>query len=187
METVLLFKKFPASLFSSFSSLGKSLPNNLMANRVGVDMLGSHNSSTLSRLVPVSRDPTAQLTIQLRHRKTPEEYRRPASSDQSFGTLEQQRATELGDEMRAVQSIYTARIGDQDLSPTVRDMYQLVTTLAAEAVPESDAHLDSSIEKANMVRTIDRFVRETTSDSNTALRELSSRTQDTRLFRFHAH
>ena len=157
-----------------------------MANRVGVDMFGSHNSSTLSRLVPVSRDPTAQLTTQLRHRKTPEEYR-PAAPNQSSGTIEQQRATELGDEMRTVQSIYAARVGDQDLSPTVRDMYQLVTTLAAKAVPESDAHLDSSIEKANMVRTIDRFVRETTSDSNTALSELSSRTRDTRLFRFHAH
>ena len=149
-------------------------------------MLGSHNSSTFSRLIPVSRDPTAQLTLQQRHRETPEEYR-PASPNQSSGTLEQQRTTELGDEMRTVQSIYTARVGDQELSPTVRDMYRLVTTLAAEAVSESDGHLDGSTEKANMVRTIDRFVRETTSDYNTALRELSSRTQDTRLFRFHAH
>ena len=38
-----------------------------------------------------------------------------------------------------------------------------------------------------MVRTIDRCVREITSDHNTALCELSSRTQDTRLFRCHAH
>ena len=66
-------------------------------------------------------------------------------------------------------------------------MYRLVTALAAEAIPESDAHLGSSIEKANVVRTIDRFVRETTSEYGTALRELSSRTYDTRLFRFHAH
>lgn len=157
-----------------------------MANRVGVDMLASNNSSTFSRLYPVSREPTAQLTVQLRHRETPEEYR-PPSSNQSCGTLKQQRTAELGNEMRAVQSIYAAHIGDQDLSPTVRDMYHLVTKLALEAVPESDAHLDGSIEKANTVRTIDRFVRETTSDYNTALRELSSRTQDTRLFRFHAH
>ena len=186
METVLLFSRPSLLIFSSFSSPGKSLLNNLMADRVCVDMLGSNNSSTSSRLVPVSRDPTAQLTTQLRHRETPAEYR-PASTNQSHGTLEQQRTTELGDEMRAVQSIYTACIRDQDLSSTVQDLYRLVTTLAAEAVPESDAYLDSSIEKANIVRTIDRFVRETTSDYSTALRELSSRTHDTRLFRFHAH
>ena len=80
-----------------------------------------------------------------------------------------------------------ARIGDQDLSPTVRDTYRLVTTLATEALSEFNAHLDGSIEKANMVRAIDRFVQEIISDYNTALRELSSRTQDTRLFRFYAH
>ena len=157
-----------------------------MANRVGVDMLGSHNSSTFSRLFPVSRDPTVQLTTHFRRRETPAEYP-PVSPNQSSGTLDQQRTIELGNEMRAVQSTYTARIGDQDLSPTVRDLYRLVTTLAAEAVPQSDGHLGSSIEKANMVRTIDRYVRETTSDYNTALCELSSRTRDTRLFRFHAH
>ena len=180
------FENFSRSLFSSFSSPGKSLLNNLMANRVCVDMLGSHNSSTFSRLIPVSRNPTVQLTTHFQHRETPAEYL-PASPDQSWGTLDQQRTTELGNEMRAVQSTYTARIGDQGLSPTVRDLYCLVTTLAAEAVPQSDAHLDTSIEKANMVRTIDRYVRETTSDYNTVLRELSTRTQDTRLFRFHAH
>lgn len=58
------FQKFPPALFSSllfssFSSLGKSLPNNLMANRVGVDMLAFNNSSTFLRLYPVLRDPTA--------------------------------------------------------------------------------------------------------------------------------
>ena len=106
-----------------------------MANRVGVDMLGSLNSSSRSRLYPVSRDLTAQLTIQLRHGEMPEEYP-PASPNQSCGT---------------------------------------------------PAHPGHSIVKANMVRTIDRYVRETTSDYNTALRDLSSRTQDTRLFRFHAH
>lgn len=157
-----------------------------MANRVGVDMPPSNLSSTLLRLVPVSRSPTAQLTTQLRNRETPAEYR-PTSTNQSCGTLEQQRTTELGDEMRAVQSTYTACIGDQTLSPAVRDLYRLVTTLASEAIPESDAHLGSSIEKANVVRTIDRYVRETTSEYGTALSELSSRTDDARLFRFHAH
>lgn len=193
METLLLFsgslfvflRVFSFSLLF-FSSPGKSFLNNLMANRVGVDMPSSSLSSTFSRLVPVSRIPTAQLTTQLRNRETPEEYR-PASTNQSRGTLEQQRTTELGDEMRAVQSIYTACSRDQTLSSTVQDMYRLVTTLAAEAIPESEAHLDSSIEKANAVRTIDRYVRETTSEYGTALRELSSRTHDTRLFRFHAH
>lgn len=157
-----------------------------MANRVGVDMPSSSLSSTFSRLVPVSRSPTALLTTQLRDRETPQEYR-PTSTNQSRGTLEQQRTTELGDEMRAVQSIYTACSRDQTLSSTVQDLYRLVTTLATEAIPESDAHFDSSVDKANIVRTIDRFVRETTSEYGTALRELSSRTQDTRLFRFHAH
>ena len=157
-----------------------------MANRVGVDMPSSSLSSTFSRLIPVSRSPTALLTTQLRNRETPQEYR-PASTNQSRGTLEQERITELGDEMRAVQSIYTACSRDQTLSPTAQDMYRLVSTLATEAIPESDAHLDSSVDKANVVRTIDRFVRETTSEYGTALRELSSRTHDARLFRFHAH
>ena len=62
-----------------------------------------------------------------------------------------------------------------------------MTRLATEAIPESNEHLDSSIDKANTVRTIDRFVRETTLEYGNALRELSSRTHDTRLFRFHAH
>ena len=172
-------------LFSSFSR-GKSFLNNLMANRVGVDMPSSSLSSTFSTPIPVSRRATAQLTTQLRNSETPEEYR-PASTNLPRGTLEQQRTTELGDEMRAVQSIYTACSRDQTLSSTVQDMYRLVTTLATEAIPESEGHLDSSIEKANVVRTIDRFVRETTSEYGTALRELSSRTHDTRLFRFHAH
>ncbi len=70
--------------------------------------------------------------------------------------------------MRAVSSIYTACIGDQTLSPTVPGMYRLVTTLATEAIPESDAHLGSSMEKANIVRTVDRFVRENTSEYGTA-------------------
>ena len=157
-----------------------------MANRVGVDMSSSNLSSTFSRLVPVSRSPTAQLTTQLRYRETPAEYR-PTSTNQSCDILDQQRTTELGDEMRAVQSTYTACVRDQNLSSTVQDLYRLVTTLAAEAIPESDEHLGSSIEKANIVRTIDRFVRETTSEYGTALRELSSRTHDAGLFRFHAH
>ena len=157
-----------------------------MANRVGIGMPSSNLSRTFSRLVPVSRSPTAQLTTQLRNRETPAEYR-PTSTNQSRDSLDQQRITELGDEMRAVQSIYTACVRDQTLSSTVQDLYRLVTTLAAEAIPESDEHLSSSIEKANVVRTIDRFVRETTSEYGTALRELSSRTHDARLFRFHAH
>lgn len=173
-------------LFSSFPPQVSFL-NIVMANRVGVDMPSSSSlSGTFSRLVPVSRSPTAQLTTQLRNRETPAEYR-PAPTNQSSGTLGQQRTTELGDEMRAVRTIYTACIRDQTLSSATQDLYRLVTTLATEAVPESDAHLGSSIEKANVVRTIDRFVRETTSEYGTALRELSSRTHDTRLFRFHAH
>lgn len=122
---------------------------------------------TISRPIPVSRNPTAQLTTHVRRRETPAEYP-PASPDQSSGTLDQQRTTELGNEMRAV---YTARIGDQDLSPTVRDLYRLVTTLAAEAVPYRNPTRISAVRsrrQANMVRTIDRYVRETTSDYNTA-------------------
>ncbi|KAM0798225.1 hypothetical protein BDR22DRAFT_823574 [Usnea florida] len=171
METLLVFKSSPNSLFSFSSPPG---------------MPSSNLSSIFSRLVPVSRSPTAQLTTQLRYRETPAEYR-PTSTNQSRDSLDQQRTMELGDEMRAVQSIYTACVRDQTLSSTVQDLYRLVTTLAAEAIPESDEHLSSSIEKANVVRTIDRFVRETTSEYGTALRELSSRTHDARLFRFHAH
>ena len=189
METLFaftIFAEFPPLFLLIFSPPGRRIRNNLMANRVGVDMPSANLSSTFSRLIPLSRSPTAQLTTQLRYRETPAEYR-PTSTNQSCDTLDQQRTTALGDEMRAVQSTYTARVRDQNLSSTVQDLCRLVTTLAAEAIPESDEHLGSSIEKASVVRTIDRFVRETTSEYGTALRELSSRTHDTRLFRFHAH
>ena len=50
-------------------------------------------------------------------------------------------------------------------------MYRLVVDLANEAVSEPDENFGSSIEKANYVRTIDRFIRETTSEYGNALRE----------------
>ena len=78
----------------------------MMANRVGVDMPSSSLSSTFSRLVPVSRSPTALLTTQLRNRESPLKYR-PVSTNQSRDTLEQQRTTELGDEMRAVHNLHS--------------------------------------------------------------------------------
>ena len=56
-----------------------------------------------------------------------------------------------------------------------------------EVISNFDEHLDSSIEKTNIIRNIDRFAREMTSRYDTTLYELSSRIYDTRLFRFHVH
>ena len=69
------------------------------------------------------------------------------------------------------------------LSPNVQDMYRLVFDLAIEVVSESDEHLESSVEKANCILTVDRYIREI----GNALRESSNRAHDLRLYRFHAH
>ena len=62
-----------------------------------------------------------------------------------------------------------------------------MTALATEAIPESDEHFDSSIEKASVVATIDQFGRETLLECRTNLCKLWSWTHDTRLRRFHPH
>ncbi len=82
--TDLIFSQYFPFLSPFFSSPGtqSETSNILMANRIGVDMPPSQVSSTHSRLVPVSRSPTAQLTTQLRNRETPIEYR-PTSTNQS--------------------------------------------------------------------------------------------------------
>ena len=108
-------------------------------------------------------------------------------SNQSCGNLEQQQAARLGNEMRAVQSTYTACIRDQELPPSAQDVYRLVADLATKAVSGSDEHPGVSIDAVNAVRCIDRYIRETTSELNTARRDLAKRTEDTRLYRFHVH
>lgn len=59
--------------------------------------------------------------------------------------------------------------------------------MAAEAVSGSDEILVGSIKPVNEIRCIDRYVRGTTSELSTIRRDLSSQTDDIRLFRFHAH
>jgi hypothetical protein len=71
------------------------------------------------------------------------------------------------DEMRAVQTSYTASIGDQDLPSSAQDLYRLIAKMAADAVSGSDEHPVISADTVNAVRCIDRYVRETTSDRNT--------------------
>ena len=89
--------------------------------------------------------------------------------------------------MRAVHIIYIARVRDQNLSFTIQDLYRLMVTSVVEVISSFDEHLDSFIEKTNIIRIIDRFVREITSRYDTTLYELSSRIYDIRLFRFHVH
>lgn len=139
------------------------------------------------RLYPASRSVESPLTEQFRTRKVPDVYRPLSTSGQSSGNTEQQRTTDLDDEeMRAVHSNYTACIGDQDLPPSAREMYRLVANSAVDALSGSNEQPSVSIQKVDAVRCMDRFIRETTLDLNSARRDLSKRTDDNRLFRFHS-
>ena len=59
--------------------------------------------------------------------------------------------------------------------------------MAADALLGSNAHSGISAQKADAVRYMDRYIRETTLELNSARRDLSEQASDTRLFRFHAH
>ena len=142
-------------------------------------------SSTLSRLVPVSRNPTLNLAIQFRHRETPTGYL-PAP-DQHDCASENWGPAELEHEMAALRSSYTACLGDQGLPTAIQEMYRLVARLATEAAPSACQDLSESFQKADQVRTMNRFIRETLSERTALLDELTSRTHDTSVFRFHAH
>ena len=111
-----------------------------------------------------------------------------STSDQSCGNLAQQRTAVLDDgEMGAVHTNYTACIADQDLPPSAQDVYRLVASTAVDAMLKSNEHSGLSTQKANVVHCMDRYIRETTLDLNTARQDLSKRTDDNRLFRFPAH
>lgn len=139
------------------------------------------------RLYPTSRSVNLQLTEQLRTRKVPDAYRPLSTPDQTSGNIEQQRTTDLDDEeMRAVHSNYTACIGDQDLPPSAREMYRLVVNVTADALLRSNEHLGVSVQKVNVVRCMNRFIREIILNLNSARQDLSKRTDDNRLFRFHS-
>ena len=139
------------------------------------------------RLYPASRSVDFQFTEQPRTRQVPDAYRLFPTSDRSSWNTEQQRTTDLDDEeMRAVQSNYTACVGDQDLPPSAREMYRLVASMATEALSRSNEHPGESAKKVDAVRCMDRFIRETTLDLNSARQDLSKQTDDNRLFRFHS-
>ena len=142
-------------------------------------------SCTFSGLVPVSRNLTLNLAIQFRHRETPTGYL-PAP-DQHDGASENWGPAELGHEMAAVRSNYTACLGDQGLPTAIQEMYRMVARLATEAAPSACQDLSESFQKADQVRTMDQFIRETLSERTALLDELTSRTHDTGVFRFHAH
>lgn len=145
------------------------------------------NAGTFAKLIPKSRSIHFQLLSEPPNRKIPDDY--PSSTSTANQTSESSEPTNSGDlidEMRAIESSYIARIGDQGLPSSAREMYRLVADMAAKAVSSSDKHPIPSVEAVNAVRCIDRYVRETTSELNTVRRDLSSRTDDNRLFRFHA-
>lgn len=145
-------------------------------------------SGTFSRLFPESRCLNFRHSNLLPCLRLPDEYRCPTSvDDQTFGFSESANSGNLLDEMRAVQSSYTACIEDQDLPSSTQDLYRLITKMAADAVSGSDEHPVIPAETVNAVRCIDRYVRETTSDRNTLQQDLKKRADDNRLFRLHAH
>ena len=139
------------------------------------------------RLYPASRSVDFQFTEQPRTWKVPDAYQLLSTSHQSSRNPEQQWTTDLDDEkMRAVQSDYTAFVGDQDLPPSAREMYRLVAHMAADAQSGSNEHPDGSTKDVDAVRCMDRFIQETTLDLNSARQDLSKQTDDNRLFQFHS-
>ena len=103
--------------------------------------MANHNEGDLSNLFsavilyPASRSVELQFTKKLQPRNVPDAYRPSSTSDQSCGNLEQQRTViSYDDEMQAVQRSYTARIGDQELPSSAREMYRLVASMAADAL-----------------------------------------------------
>lgn len=150
-------------------------------NRVG------SNAGTFAKLVPKSRFTRTPLNTQAPNRKVPDHYRTPTST--AHQTSVSSGPTDPGnlrDEMRAVQSIYTARIGDEGLPSSAQELYRLVADMAAKTVSGSDEHPSVSIEAVNTVRCIDRYIRETTSELNTVRQDLWNQVEDNSLFRFHA-
>lgn len=151
------------------------------------DRLGP-NAGTFAKLVPKSRSIQFQLFSKPQNRRVPGDYRSSTSTaNQASESSEPTNPGDLIDEMRAIDSSYTARIGDEGLTSSAREMYRLVADMAVKAVSGSDKRPVISIETVNAVRCIDRYVREATSELNTVRRDLSSRTVDNRLFRFHLH
>lgn len=143
---------------------------------------------TFSTLVPASRSVEFKLSVRSHNREVPDAYRSCSKSDQSPENLEQQRTVDFADEeMQAVMVNYTARIGDQNLPSSVKDMYRLIVNMTADAMSGFNAHPSISTQKVNAVRCMNRFIREITLNLNSARRDLSERAHDNTLFRFHAH
>lgn len=95
----------------------------------------------------------------------PDDYRFSTSTaNQTSESSELTSPEDLIDEMRAIESSYTDRIGDQGLPASARDMYRLVADIAAKVVSGSGERPVISIEAVTVVRCIDRYVRETTSE-----------------------
>ena len=153
-----------------------------MANALRVDETG-----TFSRLVPVSRCVSFQHPPQSRDRIVPAPCLNSSTREcnQSPGTPERHRAADVVTEMAAVQSSYTDAIRSQQLSPSARDLYRLVASLAKYA-SGSDEHPFTPSDASDAVRCIDQYVRETASDLHATNQGLSKMTEDTRLYRFHA-
>ena len=151
-------------------------------DRVGPDV------GLFDKLIPKSRSIEFQFPPEPLNRKMPDDYRALTSTaNQTPESFEPTNPWHLIDEMRAVESSYTARIGDEGLPSGARELYRLVADMAVKAVSGSEEHPVISIEAVNAVRCIDQYVRETISELNAVRRDLSSRTDDNRLYRFHVH
>jgi len=106
--------------------------------------------------------------------------------DHNGDTSNDRRLTELADEMAAVRFFYTVCLEAQELSVADGEMFRLVAKLATEAAPSACQDLSEVIQKVDVVRTMDRYIRENNSE-RAILDELTSRTNDIGIFRVHAH
>lgn len=149
------------------------------------DSLANDRTGTFSRLIPASRSLTYPPLGQLRNRKAPAPCLGASDSSQSSGSPGQYQTGDFYNEMRTVESTYTACVRSEDLPLNTQELYRLVARLAGLAANGSDEHPFTPTEASNAVRCLDQYVRETASETNVANSEISRMATDTRLFRFH--
>lgn len=168
------------------------------------------NVGLFDKLIP-PRFIEFQFLLEPSNRKMPADYRVSTSTtNQTSEHFEPTNPRHRIDEMRAVESNYTARIENEGLPFDARKLYRLIADMTVKAVSDFAKHFVISIETVNAIRCIDQYVKKTMSKLNTphcgrsfllsfllakdlshchlaVRRNLSSRTDDNRLYRFHVH
>lgn len=124
------------------------------------DDRGGADAGLFDKLIPKSRSIEFQFPPEPPNRKMHDDYRASTSTaNQTSESFEPTNPRHFINEMRAVESGYTARIGDGAPPSDARKLYRLIADKAVKAMPGSEEHLVISIEAVNTVRCIEQYVR----------------------------